>query len=195
MALTARQQRFVAEYLIDLNATQAAIRAGYSKRTAGSIGEENLKKPEIAAAVAEAQAARAERTAVKQDDVLRELARIALCDISAAFDDAGNLKPLKDIPADVRRAIAGVETRLEGNDEEGFATVTKVKFWDKPKSLELIGRHLKMFTDKVEISGKLTLAQLVQAATEPKLPPLAEPASAPVQTPALESTAADDGED
>ena len=68
--LTAKQQRFVAEYLIDLNATQAAIRAGYSEKTAYSIGQENLTKPEIAAAVAAAQAERSERTEVTQDYVL-----------------------------------------------------------------------------------------------------------------------------
>jgi phage terminase small subunit len=73
MALRPKQQRFVEEYLIDLNATQAAIRAGYSPRTAGSIGDENLKKPEIAKAIEAALASRSARTAVTADDVVKGL--------------------------------------------------------------------------------------------------------------------------
>lgn len=78
--LTAKQARFVEEYMLDLNATQAAIRAGYSARTAASIGEENLRKPEIAATLREAQQARSERTAIDQDMVLREWLAIATAD-------------------------------------------------------------------------------------------------------------------
>lgn len=73
MPLTAKQAAFVNEYLIDLNATQAAIRAGYSEKTAGRTGHENLKKPEIAQAIQEAQAERAERLELTQDDVLKGL--------------------------------------------------------------------------------------------------------------------------
>ena len=71
--LTPKQQRFVDEYLIDLNATQAAIRAGYSEKTAYSIGDENLKKPEIKKAIEQAQQERQKRTLVTQDDVIRGL--------------------------------------------------------------------------------------------------------------------------
>jgi phage terminase small subunit len=78
--LTDKQKRFVEEYLVDLNATQAAIRAGYSADTAYSIGHENLKKPEIVAAIAEAQAARADRTAITADRVLRHWFDIATAD-------------------------------------------------------------------------------------------------------------------
>lgn len=77
MSLTAKQKRFVEEYLIDLNATQAAIRAGYSKKTAGSIGEENLKKPEIASAIFSAQRSREQRTGITQDWALERLKREA----------------------------------------------------------------------------------------------------------------------
>ena len=75
--LPAKRQRFVEEYLIDLNATQAAIRAGYSAKTAGSIGEEILKKPEIQEAIQAAMKARSERTEITADRVLKELGRIA----------------------------------------------------------------------------------------------------------------------
>src|SRR3546814_8117 len=101
MALTDKQRRFVEEYLVDLNATQAAIRAGYSKKTAASIGEENLRKPDIAKAIQEAQAARSKRTEITQDQVLKELAKIGFADIrkairwggtevQAGVDDKGN---------------------------------------------------------------------------------------------------------
>jgi phage terminase small subunit len=162
--LTNKQKRFVEEYLVDLNATQAAIRAGYSQRTAYAIGQENLKKPEIASAIQAAMDARSKRVEVRQDDVLRELVRIATCDIAQAFDEEGRLRPLHEIPEDVRRAIAGVETvertlsaGQQGEDDEEVEEVAvvqrvrKIKFWDKPKTLELLGRHLKMFTDKLEV--------------------------------------------
>jgi len=75
MALTAKQQRFVEEYLVDLNATQAAIRAGYSAKTAGQIGEENLKKPEIGAAVASRQQTIAAKLEITQEKVLERFYR------------------------------------------------------------------------------------------------------------------------
>lgn len=171
MALQPRQAAFVREYLVDLNATQAAIRAGYSAKTAHAQGPRLLENVEVAAAIDEALKRRAERVEVKQDDVLRELMRLALVDIGEAFDDAGRLKPLKDIPPDVRRAIAGIEVFEEtASDGEGgrctVGQVRKVKFWDKTRGLELLGKHLKLFTDRLEVEGKLTLEQLINRAVE-----------------------------
>lgn len=80
LGLNPKQQRFVDEYLVDLNATQAAIRAGYSVDTAGSIGHENLKKPEIQLAIAEARKLQQERTGITADKVLKEIASIAMAD-------------------------------------------------------------------------------------------------------------------
>ena len=81
-ALTPKQQRFIDEYLVDLNASQAAIRAGYSARRADAIGYENLRKPEIAAAIRDAQAARSERTGITADRALQEVWAIATADAS-----------------------------------------------------------------------------------------------------------------
>ena len=81
MKLTLKQKRFVDEYLVDLNATEAALRAGYSKRTAYSIGNENLKKPEVQKEIQERMKDRQERTEIAQDKVLKELAHIAYDDI------------------------------------------------------------------------------------------------------------------
>lgn len=169
MALNPNQARFVEEYLVDLNATQAAIRAGYSERSAHVTGTRLLANAKVREAVDEAKRARAERVEVKQDTVLRELLRIATVDIGQAYDEEGRLRPLKDIPEDVRRAIAGIEVDEIGGEEGGIGFTRKVKFWDKPKALELIGKHLKLFTDRFEVEGKLTLEQLVAASfTKPE---------------------------
>ena len=87
--MTKKQKRFVEEYLIDLNATQAAIRAGYSPTTAKEIGCENLTKPNISEAIAKAMAERSRRTGVNQDRVLQELAKIKMYDKRSALVDLG----------------------------------------------------------------------------------------------------------
>lgn len=166
MALTDKQRRFVDEYLVDLNATQAAIRAGYSQKTARQIGDENLSKPDIAKAVQEAQAARSQRTKITQDMVLRELVKIGFSDIrkivrwgktelrvTDADDDEGEvteayhglaLVGADDIDDDTAAAISEISEGREG---------LKVKLHDKKGALVDIGRHLGMFKDRVEHSG------------------------------------------
>lgn len=168
--LTAKQELFVAEYLKDLNATQAAIRAGYSPDSANQIGPENLVKPGIAAAISAAQAERALRVQLTADDVLRELLKIAMVDIAAAFDERGNLRPIHEIPVDVRKAIAAVEVDelFEGHGTERTWTgyTRKAKFWDKTKALEMLGRHLSMFKDRIEVSVDASLTDELRAARE-----------------------------
>ncbi|RKH93631.1 terminase small subunit [Corallococcus sp. AB038B] len=149
-ALTANQERFVQEYLVDLNGKQAAIRAGYSERSAEVTASKLLSNPKVRAAVDAAKAARAERVEVKADDVLRELLLIARTDIGDAFSPTGALLPLKEMPAHLRRAISSIEVEQLTVDGEAIGTVAKVKLWDKPKSLELLGKHLRLFVDKVE---------------------------------------------
>jgi phage terminase small subunit len=170
VALTPKQNRFVAEYLVDLNATQAAIRAGYSKRTATEQSYDLLRKPQIRAMIDEAMVKRAERVEVKADDVLRELMRVGLADISQAYDKNGQLKPLHEMSEDVRRAIAGVEVEElyegHGDDRVRIGSLVKVRFWDKTRGLEMLGRHLKMFTDKVEHEAGPGLEALLLAARE-----------------------------
>lgn len=155
--LTAKQQLFIKEYLKDLNATKAAIAAGYPKKTAGAIGTENLQKPMIAAALKLELDKRFTAADVKIDTVLRELYSLATCDVSEAYDENGYLKPIHEIPLQVRRAIAGVETVEEyatiDGKKECIGTTKKLKFWDKNKSLESLGRYLKLFVDRLEKSG------------------------------------------
>lgn len=155
MALTAKQQQFVAEYLIDLNATQAAIRAGYSANRADAMGHENLRKPEIAQAVQLAMKARGERTEVTADRVLAEYAKLAFLDPRRFYDEAGALKPVHLLDADVAAALVGVDV-VDSFDKESQTTSTtkKIKFVDKKGALDSCARHLGMFTDKTEVTGK-----------------------------------------
>lgn len=153
MKLSLKQKRFVEEYLVDLNATQAAIRAGYSKRTADKIGSENLAKPEINAAIQHAMEERARRTQITADRVIAEMARVAFLDIGKAFNDDGSLKPIHEIDEDTRRAIAGLEVTTLTAEGAPIGHLSKIKLVDKLRALELLGKHLGMFNDKLTIAG------------------------------------------
>lgn len=148
--MTKKQKRFVEEYLIDLNATQAAIRAGYSPDTAYSIGNENMKKPEIKAQIDKAIAERSRRTGVNADRVVMELAKIAFVNAGDVIDaETATVKP--DATRDDTAAIQSVKVKTFGED----GLEREVKMADKLKALELLGKHLGMFKDKVELSGNL----------------------------------------
>lgn len=149
MALTDKQERFCQEYLIDLNATQAAIRAGYSENSAGQIGEQNLKKLEIQERITELNQARQAATGINQRRVLEELAKIAFGDISVLFDESGALLNIHDIDPGVRGMVSSVKS-YEEKAVIGEETITQgmnreVKCWDKLKALEMIGRHINLF--------------------------------------------------
>lgn len=231
MALTDRQRRFVEEYLVDLNATQAAIRAGYSKRTAASQGERLLRHVEVAAAVRAAQDARSKRTEVTQDRIVRELWGMAMADTNELVEHRrcccrfcwGDGHRYQRTPNEMRLEMAAhleaaAQADADGADSDppppfdreggdGFnATrppnpacpecfgeghgqpvfldsrtaspgaralyagmkITKdgmeMKLHDKSRALELLGRHLGMFTDKLEVSGTVNLATRLAAA-------------------------------
>ena len=148
--MTKKQKRFIEEYLIDLNATQAAIRAGYSPDTAKSIGSENLTKPDIKAQIAKAMAERSRRTGVNADRVIMELAKIAFVNANDVIDaETATLKP-DALPEDTA-AIQSVKVKTFGED----GLEREIKMADKLKALELLGKHLGMFRDKLEVSGTL----------------------------------------
>jgi phage terminase small subunit len=151
--LTAKQQSFVAEYLVDLNATQASIRAGYSENTAAAIGSENLTKPEIALAIQEAQAERSERTQITSDRVLEELGRIAFASISDAVEwgpDGTTVKPSTELSADVLAAVGEV---TETRHKDGTVT-TRVRMHDKQVALQKIADHLGMFKRELQVTSQ-----------------------------------------
>lgn len=169
--LTAKQRAFVREYLIDLNATQAAIRAGYSAKTAYSQGERLLRNVEVERAISAAMKLRAERTNITADRVLNELAKIGFADIRKAVkwtssliteednSDGGDVLVIKNIVTNNIQIVASEEI-----DDDTAAAISeisqnatgciKVKLHDKRAALVDIGRHLGMFTDKVELGGK-----------------------------------------
>ena len=147
MALTKKQKLFVEEYLIDLNATQAAIRAGYSPDTAYAIGSENLRKPEIRACIDKAMAERSKRTGINQDRVLLELAKIGFANIRDVVDP----ETAKILPGAKEEDLACIQSiKIKPNE---WGTEREVKMYDKKAALVDIGRHLGMFKDKVEVSG------------------------------------------
>lgn len=154
--LSAKQALFVQEYLVDLNATQAAIRAGYSEDTAKQIGSENLSKPDLQEAIQQAMDLRAARVGITADRVLVELAKLGFADVRNMFTDADQLKSIKDLPDDIAAAVQAVEvvTRPDGVDENGnkqVEFVNKIKLADKKGALELLGKHLKLFSDRTEL--------------------------------------------
>lgn len=154
--LTPKQAAFVAEYLIDLNASAAARRAGYAEKRADAMGHENLRKPEIAAAIAAAQAERAQRTQIDADWVLKRLAAMADADLSDLHQADGTLKPAGEWPEVWRKGlIAGVEMDETTVGGDKVVTTRKVKIADRLKALELIGRHVAVgaWREKVEHSG------------------------------------------
>lgn len=147
--MTQKQKRFIEEYLIDLNATQAAIRAGYSPDTAQQTGSENLSKPVIRAQIDRAMAERSKRTGVNAERVLQELAKIGFADVTDFVTIEGRsvkVKTTDQMPRDKLGAIAGIKEGANG---------IEIKLNDKEKALELIGRHLGMWNDKVELSGEV----------------------------------------
>lgn len=163
--MTDKQIKFCDEYLIDLNATQAAIRAGYSTKTAGAIGSENLGKPQIRAHIDKAMAQQSKRTGVNADRVIRELAKIGFVNAKKVinFDTATIMSDASD---DDTAAIASVKVKTIPTPD-GDGVEREIKFADKTKALELLGRHLGMFNDKLNITGEGTV-QIVDNLTADK---------------------------
>lgn len=148
--MTQKQKRFIEEYLIDLNATQAAIRAGYSPDTAQQTGSENLSKPVIRAQIDRAMAERSKRTGVNAERVIQELAKIAFVNAAEVIDPKTATVKEDALPEDTA-AIQSVKVKTFGED----GLEREIKMADKLKALELLGKHLGMFKDRIELSGGL----------------------------------------
>lgn len=185
--LSPKEKRFVEEYLIDLNATKAAERAGAPSNSAKQRGYELLQKPDVAAAIEEAQRARSDRTKVTQDMVLQELARVAFAsladvtnwgvkEVAIGYDDEGRRLAAEDIgmavkveyvpqpfvePVDRDELMPEVRAAVAevSLGREGF----KIKMHDKIGALDKIARHLGMYKDKVEHSGTVTIRKGLEA--------------------------------
>jgi phage terminase small subunit len=155
--LTPRQAEFVRHFLVSLNATKAAELAGYSAKTANEQGSRLLAKASVKAAVNAAQAKRAARLELKGEDVLRALQELAFFDPAAFYGADGELKNIHAIPLESRRALAGLEVEElfggYGSNRTRIGDTVKVKWSDRLRALELLGKHLRLFTDRVEHSG------------------------------------------
>lgn len=151
--LTDKQQRFVDEYLIDLN-TQAAIRAGYSVKTANEQGSQNLAKLSIQQVIAEKMAERSRRTGVNQDRVVLELAKIAFVKLTDIIDEKGKIKDTAT--EDDLACLEGYKYKYSDTDS-GYSVEREVKLSSKMKALELLGKHLGMWNDKVDLNVALPI--------------------------------------
>ena len=150
MALTEKQQRFVDEYLVDLNATQAAIRAGYSVKTADKQGWQLLGKTRIAEAISEKMAERNRRIGVNQDRVVMELAKIAFVN-AADVINSDDATITAGVTADDTAAIQSVKVKVIPT-KEGKGIEREIRLNDKLKALELLGKHLGMWNDKLDVN-------------------------------------------
>lgn len=155
--LTPKEQVFIREYLADGNATRAATVAGYSERTASVTGSKLLRKAKVAQELAKLQEKLCQKLEISAEKVLQGIAQLAFYDPRKFFNEDGSLKRIIDLPDDIAPALSGMDVeRLykhfgKGQAEE-IGTISKVKLADRGLNLERLGRHLKLFTDKIEVS-------------------------------------------
>lgn len=140
--LKGKQLAFVNEYMVDRNATQAAIRAGYSEKTAHSIGHENLRKPEIAEEIKRREQELAEANKITLDEVVRLAANVARFDVRKLVGPDGMPKPITELDDETALAIQGVEIATMGNADAGLGEVTKYKVADRNQAIDKLMKHL-----------------------------------------------------
>ncbi len=157
--LTDKQEMFCREYLIDLNATQAAIRAGYSEKSANNTGPDNLLKPIIQNRISELKAERVKETKIDANYVLTRLVEIDQMDVLDILDDDGSIKPVSEWPKVWRTYMSGIDIAElwdgRGEDREQIGLLKKIKWPDKVKNLELLGKHIEVqaFKEKYDHSS------------------------------------------
>jgi len=156
--LTPKQETFCLEYLKDLNATQAAIRAGYSEKTARHIASQNLAKLNIQHQIQKLNNTRIKEVKVDANFVLDELHKLANSNVAEMFDDKGVLMHIKQMPEHIQKSIQSFDIEEEHKvDGAGEIVVTtkmiRVKLWSKDRAIENLGKHLRLFIEKVEHSN------------------------------------------
>ena len=152
--LNHKQLLFCKEYLVDLNATQAAIRTGYSEKTARSQGQRLLTNVDIQERIQKEMDERSERIEITADKVLDEIGKLAFGNIKNIYDKDGKLIPIQDLPDVISAMITEITQDNLGASEDSPAIRRKYKIADKKGSLEQLGRHLKLFTEKHEHSSR-----------------------------------------
>lgn len=156
MALTDKQEMFCREYLIDLNATQAAIRAGYSEKTARASGSENLTKPDIQTRISELKAERNDRIDIDADYVLKRLFEIDQMDVLDILKSTGELKPVSEWPKVWRTTLSGLDVMEMASEGNSATLLKKIKWLDKVKNIELLGKHISVMAFKEQATHEHT---------------------------------------
>lgn len=149
--LTDKQELFCREYLIDLNATRAAIKAGYSEKTAREIASQNLSKLNIQKRIQELMNDRNERNTVDSDYVLKRLIEIDEMDVADILNDDMSIKPISQWSKSWRRTLQGVDIIYLASNADTETIIKKIKWPDKVKNLELLGKHIKVQAFKQHI--------------------------------------------
>lgn len=164
---TDKQLLFIHEYMVDKNATAAALRAGYSKRYADRQGFLLISEPKIRAEVDRLMGELTTKIDITAERVLQEIAKCAFVNIQGMLDEEGNLQNPKDLPADVAASIVEVTERTTSKDDYE-STEYRYKMANKLDALEKLGKHLKLFTDKVEteVTHKMSLKELMEKSAE-----------------------------
>jgi phage terminase small subunit len=156
MALTDKQEMFCREYLIDLNATQAAIRAGYSAKTANRTASENMSKPDVQSRIAELKAQRNDLVGINATYVLNRLVEIDQMDVLDILTSTGELKSVAEWPKVWRTTLSGLEVMEMASEGNTAALLKKIKWPDKVKNLELLGKHISVQAFKEQVEQKVT---------------------------------------
>ena len=171
--MTKKQEVFANEYLIDLNATRAykvAYPAVKKDETAAQAGSRMLRNVKVAEYIQEKMNQREKRTEITQDRVLQELAKLGFLDVRGFYDKDGNPKDLAELDDGIAACIVGLDVLEEyegyGEDRELVGHVKKYKIADKLKALELMGRHLGMWNDKIDVNGAMDLKVTVDYGDE-----------------------------
>jgi phage terminase small subunit len=157
--LTAMQELFCKEYLVDLNFTAAAIRAGFSKRSAAQLGWQQMEKPQVKARVKELMDKRSNEVEINAEWVLRRLSYIADVDLKDAYDKDGQLLRLSEMPENLRRAVSSLDVYENFLDGVEVGETKKLRMFDKVRALEQIGRHLGMWNDSLNLNDKSKLTE------------------------------------
>ncbi|MFQ6558184.1 terminase small subunit [Pseudomonas sp. Lb2C1-1] len=169
---TGKRARFVDEYLIDLNATQAAVRAGYSEKTAYSQGQRLLKDVEVQSQLQKRMQDREKRTEINADYVLKRLVEIDQLDVLDILQDDMSFKPLSEWPKGWRQYLVGFDIaemfKGHGEDRSMVGLMKKIKWPDKVKNLELLGKHVNVnaFRDQVSVDVNVSLSERMAKARE-----------------------------
>lgn len=167
-SLNPKEEAFCRNYIVDWNGNDAAIKAGYSAKSARAQASRLLTRVNIQSRINQLKKKREARLDLKADDVLRELLKIAKSDLRQAFNDSGSLKSIEQMPDDIAAAIGGIDVDElfdgKGKDREMIGYTKKIKLWDKVRALELLGKHLKLFDVPEDAGTKAveTLGQIVK---------------------------------